>query len=69
MVFVFFSILNCRTTRRDSRGSGDAQTVAPNNLYNAALQIKGASNIKGPANVVAKPYLEYFGKSNRTPKK
>jgi hypothetical protein len=47
----------------------DAQTVAPNNLYNAALQIKGASNIKGPANVVAKPYLEYFGKSNRTPKK
>jgi hypothetical protein len=24
MVFVFFSILNCRTTRKDSRGSGDA---------------------------------------------
>ena len=23
MVFVFFSILNCRTTRRDSRGSGE----------------------------------------------
>jgi hypothetical protein len=45
----------------------DGKTVAPNNLYNSALKIKGASNIKGPASVKAKPYLEYFGKSNRTP--
>lgn len=43
----------------------DAKTVAPNNLYNAALKIKGAKNIKGPNGVTAKPYLEYFGKSNR----
>uniref|UniRef100_UPI002616A91C RHS repeat domain-containing protein n=1 Tax=Flavobacterium sp. TaxID=239 RepID=UPI002616A91C len=43
----------------------DAKTVAPNNLYNAALKIKGAANVKGPSSVVAKPYLEYFGKSNR----
>jgi RHS repeat-associated protein len=45
----------------------DARVVAPNNLYNAALKIKGATNIKGPSSVQAKPYLEYFGKSNRTP--
>jgi RHS repeat-associated protein len=43
----------------------DAQTVAPNNLYNAALKIKGATNIKGPKSVEAKPYLEYMGLSNR----
>lgn len=44
----------------------DARVVAPNNLYNGALKIKGASSIKGSANgVKAKPYLEYFGKSNR----
>lgn len=43
----------------------DARTVAPNNLYNAALQIKGATNIKGPKSVQAKPYLEYMGQSNR----
>jgi RHS repeat-associated protein len=43
----------------------DATVVAPNNLYNAALKIKGAKNIKGPDKVRAKPYLEYFGKQNR----
>ena len=44
----------------------DARVVAPNNLYNGALKIKGASSLKGSANgVKAKPYLEYFGKSNR----
>jgi hypothetical protein len=43
----------------------DARVVAPNNLYNGALKIKGASSIKGPKQVQAKPYLEYFGKSNR----
>lgn len=37
----------------------------PNNLYNAALKIKGAKNIKGPNKVTAKPYLEYYGKSNK----
>jgi len=36
--------------------------VAPNNLYNSALKIKGATNIKGPSSVTAKPYLQYFGK-------
>jgi len=36
--------------------------VAPNNLFNAALQQKGAFNAKGPAHVVAKPYLEYYKK-------
>ena len=45
----------------------DSKTVAPNNLYNTALKIKGAKNIKGPSGVTAKPYLEYFGKSNQTP--
>lgn len=45
----------------------DTRVVAPNNLYNAALKIKGATNIKGPSSVTAKPYLEYFGKTNRTP--
>jgi len=35
-----------------------SKTVAPNNLYNRALKVKG------PSSVVAKPYLEYFGKSN-----
>lgn len=43
----------------------DASIVAPNNLYNAALQVKSSTPIKGPASVIAKPYLEYFGKSNR----
>jgi RHS repeat-associated protein len=43
----------------------DANVVAPNNLYNGALKIKGATNVKGPASVTAKPYLEYFGKRNR----
>lgn len=43
----------------------DANVVAPNNLYNGALKIKGATNVKGPASVTAKPYLEYFGKQNR----
>ncbi|WP_411032228.1 RHS repeat-associated core domain-containing protein [Spongiimicrobium sp. 3-5] len=37
--------------------------VAPNNLYNEALKVKGATNIKGPKSVTAKPYLEYFGKN------
>jgi RHS repeat-associated protein len=37
--------------------------VAPNNLYNKALKVKGATNIKGPKSVKAKPYLEYFGKN------
>ncbi len=44
----------------------DANVVAPNNLYNGALKIKGATNVKGPAGgIIAKPYLEYFGKQNR----
>ncbi|RXM49627.1 hypothetical protein BOQ64_22760 [Chryseobacterium sp. CH25] len=43
----------------------DARVVAPNNLYNGALKIKGASSIKGPKQAQARPYLEYFGKSNR----
>jgi RHS repeat-associated protein len=43
----------------------DARTVAPNNLYNGALRIKGAERVKGPAQQEAKPYLEYFGKQNR----
>ena len=40
----------------------DANVVAPNNLYNAALKIKGSERIKGPSSVVAKPYLQYYGK-------
>ena len=39
-----------------------ADVVAPNNLYNAALQVKGAQNIKGPKSVTALPYLNYYGK-------
>ncbi|MFC4676660.1 RHS repeat-associated core domain-containing protein, partial [Dysgonomonas termitidis] len=40
----------------------DSKTVAPNNLYNATMKLPGATNIKGPKSVVAKPYLEYYGK-------
>ncbi len=40
-----------------------ADVVAPNNLYNSALKVKGAKRIKGPTSVVAKPYLEYYGKN------
>lgn len=39
-----------------------ANIVAPNNLYNAALKVKGARNIKGPKGITALPYLNYFGK-------
>jgi len=39
-----------------------ATIVAPNNLYNAAMQVKGATNIKGPKSVTALPYLKYYGK-------
>jgi len=39
-----------------------ATVVAPNNLYNAALLVKGSTRIKGPASVEAKPYLDYFKK-------
>ena len=48
MGFVFFKILNCRTTRRDSRGSGDIGStmsalndVADGN-YNRAIIKAGA---------------------------
>ncbi len=40
----------------------DARIVAPNNLYNAAMQLPNATNISGPGSVEAKPYLEYYGK-------
>ena len=40
----------------------DSRTVAPNNLYNAAMSLPNASNLKGPNSVTAKPYLKYFGK-------
>ncbi|MFQ9317641.1 DUF6443 domain-containing protein [Dysgonomonas mossii] len=43
-------------------GYKDVNVVAPNNLYNAAMQLSGAKNIKGPKSVTAKPYLQYFGK-------
>lgn len=36
--------------------------VAPNNLYNATMKLPNANNIRGPKSVVAKPYLEYYGK-------
>jgi hypothetical protein len=31
MVFVFFSILKCKTTRKDSRGSGGIRAAAGGN--------------------------------------
>ena len=37
MVFVFFSILNCRTTRRDSRGSWDQNHKVWQDGYHAEL--------------------------------
>jgi len=40
----------------------DTRVVAPNNLYNATMKLPGATNIRGPKSVVAKPYLEYYGK-------
>jgi hypothetical protein len=33
MVFVFFSILKCKTTRRDSRGSGDFNVDLTNSTF------------------------------------
>jgi hypothetical protein len=47
-------------------GYGDASTVAPNNLYNKATEAPGANVLKGPDKAEAKPYLEYFGKENRS---
>ncbi len=40
----------------------EAKVVAPNNLYNAAAKMKGATVLKGPKQMEAKPYLKYFGK-------
>ena len=40
----------------------DTRVVAPNNLYNATMGLPGATNIRGPKSVVAKPYLQYYGK-------
>ena len=40
----------------------DTRVTAPNNLYNATMKLSGTTNIKGPKSVVAKPYLEYYGK-------
>jgi len=50
-------------TMKNVLGYKEADVVAPNNLYNAAvLGIKDMTLIKGPASVESKPYLEYFGK-------
>ncbi|MDL2320543.1 hypothetical protein LJC45_05370 [Alistipes sp. OttesenSCG-928-B03] len=43
-------------------GYRNATVTAPNNLYNAAMKLPGAKNLRGPKSVVAKPYLEYYGK-------
>jgi RHS repeat-associated protein len=40
----------------------DTKVVAPNNLYNETMKLPNATNIKGAKSVVAKPYLEYYGK-------
>ena len=40
----------------------DTKIIAPNNLYNATMKLPNAINIKGPKSVIAKPYLEYYGK-------
>lgn len=40
----------------------DTRVVAPNNLYNATMTLPGARNIRGPKSVIAKPYLQYYGK-------
>ena len=40
----------------------DTKVTAPNNLYNAAMKLPSATNIKGPKSIVAKPYLQYYGK-------
>jgi RHS repeat-associated protein len=40
----------------------DTRVVAPNNLYNATMRLPGTTNIRGPKSVVAKPYLQYYGK-------
>ena len=40
----------------------DTKVIAPNNLYNATMKLPNAINIKGPKSVIAKPYLEYYGK-------
>lgn len=43
-------------------GYTDATIVCPNNLYNSAMKIRGAKNIKGPKSHEAKPFIEYYGK-------
>ena len=40
-------------------GLKEVQTTAPNDLYNAAMKLPGATNISGPPSVIALPYLEY----------
>ena len=40
----------------------NTRVVAPNNLYNATMKLPNTTNIRGPKSVVAKPYLEYYGK-------
>ncbi|MEO1033721.1 MAG: hypothetical protein AAFX55_20215 [Bacteroidota bacterium] len=48
---------------RQYTGYKNADIIAPNNLYNAALKAKNAKKIKGPSKVEAKPYLDYFPKN------
>ena len=45
-MFVFFNILNCRTTRRDSRGSGgkDSNGKEIKKSFTATKSIKEDSN-------------------------
>jgi RHS repeat-associated protein len=40
----------------------DTRVVAPNNLYNATMKLPNTTNIRGPKSIVAKPYLQYYGK-------
>lgn len=40
----------------------NTRITAPNNLYNAVMTLPGAKNIRGPKSVIAKPYLQYYGK-------
>jgi len=43
----------------------DTKSVTPNSLYNNLLKIKNSEIIKGPNEMNKKPYIEYFGKTNR----
>ncbi len=46
MEFVFFSILKCKTTRKDSRGSGGGKSTT---TYNVGASVNSSTKVEGSA--------------------